>query len=196
MDLPILEMSVDESQDIGIKCMSLVKSPAIQVGWIAFEENQLKFAIENEAEQIVFGPVLIPDQKIYRNDEKFGEYYVTATANSIRSIREKFFKNQNTTAVNTNHQGGQVDAYLMESFISDELKGIPNPKPFDSLPNGTWYVGYKIEDDAIWDDVKSGKFLGFSLEGNFKLDYKNEVDNVLNEITNMITNGLKKLKNK
>tara|TARA_R110000868_G_scaffold97502_1_gene268120 strand:+ start:2808 stop:3398 length:591 start_codon:yes stop_codon:yes gene_type:complete len=196
MDLPILEMSVEGSGDVGIKCMSLVNSPAIQVGWIAFEEHQVKFAIENEDERIVFGAVLIPDQKIYRKDERMGEYYVTATAKSIRAIREQFFKSQNTTQVNTEHKGGKVDAFLLESFISDSSKGISNPKPFETLPDGTWFVGYKIEDEKIWNDVKTGKFLGFSLEGNFNLTPVNlsEEERLIFELTDFIESKLNSLK--
>jgi hypothetical protein len=194
MELPLLQMSVDDSLDIGIKCMSLVGSPAIQVGWVAFSEHQVSFSIESEDERIVFGPVLIPDQKIYRKDEKLGEYNVTATVESIRKIREKFFKSQNTTAVNINHQGVGVQAYLMESFISDSKKGIMSPKPFESLPEGTWYVGYKIEDEQIWNDIKTGKFMGFSLEGSFKLEPdQSEEDTIIDEIEQMISK-LNKLK--
>lgn len=193
MELPLLQMSVDDDTDVGIKCMSLVDRPAIQVGWIAFsQQNEVKFAIESEDERIVFGAVLIPDQKIYRKDEKLGEYHVTASAENIRKIREKFFKSQNTTAVNTNHQGEPVQAYLMESFISDEKKGIPNPEPFSNLPYGTWYVGYKIEDDQVWNDVKSGKFNGFSLEGNFKLEEQTSEDSLINEIEELLNKVNKK----
>ena len=66
MELPVLQMSVDDSIQIGITCMSLVDRPAIKVGWVAFEEQQVKFSIENEEERIVFGAVLIPNQLIYR----------------------------------------------------------------------------------------------------------------------------------
>ena len=191
MNLPILEMSVDDLQDVGINYMSLVKKPAIQVGWVSFAEHEIKFAIENEEERIVFGPVLIPNQKVYRKDEQFGEYYVTATDSSIRAIREKFFKSQRTTAVNTNHSGNDVSAYLMESFISNEAKGISTPEPFGNLPYGTWYVGYKIDDDNIWNDVKSGKFMGFSLEGKFNLELKEtEIDNIISEIENLVNSKL------
>jgi hypothetical protein len=187
MELPVLQMSVDDSVQIGITCMSLVDRPAIKVGWIAFEEQQVKFSIENEEERIVFGAVLIPNQLIYREFEGIGKCNVTCTEANIRKIREKFFKSQNTTAVNTNHQGSPVQAYLMESFISDEKKGIPNPAPFDSLPYGTWYVGYKIEDDQVWEDVKSGKFVGFSLEGQFNLDPQVSEDSIIEEIEQMLS---------
>ena len=187
MELPLLQMSVDDTIQIGITCMSLVEKPAIQVGWIAFNEQQVRFAIENVDERIVFGAVLIPDQKIYRKFEGIGECNVTCTADNIRKIREKFFKTQNTTAVNINHSGAPVQAYLMESFISDEKKGILNPKPFDSLPYGTWYVGYKIEDDGIWADIQAGKFMGFSLEGQFNLEPEQTEDSIIKEMEALLS---------
>jgi hypothetical protein len=187
MDLPILQMSVDDDLDVGIRCMSFVDRPAIEVGWVAFSETELKFAIESEDEKIVFGPVLIPDQKIYRKDERMGEYYVTTTADNIRKIREKFFKTQSTQSVNLNHVGSGVQAFLVESFISDSKKGITNPSPFESLPEGTWFVGYKVEDNKLWDEVKSGKFMGFSLEGNFKLEQEDNVESVLREIEELFS---------
>ena len=192
MELPILQMSVDDGLDIGIRCMSFVDKPAIQVGWIAFSEAELKFAIESEEERIVFGAVLIPDQKIYRKDEKMGEYYVTASKDSIRKIREKFFKTQSTQAVNLNHTGSGVSAYLVESFISDSKKGITNPTPFEALPEGTWFVAYKIEDDKLWEDVKSGKFMGFSLEGEFLLEKQETEETLLREIEAILDSKLNK----
>jgi hypothetical protein len=36
-----------------------------------------------------------------------------------------------------------------------------------ALPPGTWYVGYKINDEETWQDVKEGRLKGFSLSGQF-----------------------------
>lgn len=194
MELPILQMAVDEDGDNGIQCISLVNNPAIQVGWIAFSEQQVKYAIESEDERIVSGPVLIPNQKIYRKFDGIGECYVTASAEAVRQTRDKFFKNKNTDMVSAEHGGKKVNAYLVESFISNSQRGMPSPKPFERLPDGTLFMSYKIEDDAIWEDVKSGKFLGFSLEGNFRLEEeKNEDMRIVEEIEQLL-NKLNKLK--
>lgn len=192
MDFPILEMSVNEGDSLGIKCVSLVKNPAIQVGWIAFSEQEITFAIESEEEKIVFGPALIPNQKIPRKSIGEGDFYVTASEQSIKNIRDKFFKEKNTDIVNTEHEGDKRSAYLVESFISSSR--IPSPAPFDKLPQGTLFMSYKIEDDNLWNDVKSGKFLGFSIEGNFELNHTSQEEKVISEIRKMIESKLNKRK--
>jgi hypothetical protein len=37
-----------------------------------------------------------------------------------------------------------------------------------SLPKGTWFGIFKINDDETWKKVKDGTFNGFSIEGNFQ----------------------------
>jgi hypothetical protein len=35
------------------------------------------------------------------------------------------------------------------------------------LPDGTWMIGVKVDDDATWQAVKNGEVKGFSIEGWF-----------------------------
>lgn len=64
---------------------------------------------------------------------------------------------------NTMH-AGPVTGRLVESFVSTpetlEKMGVPP----GVLPTG-WWVGFKIDDDAAWEGVKSGKYRAFSIEG-------------------------------
>lgn len=57
-------------------------------------------------------------------------------------------------------------ADMIESFLVTpekiEKMGLP-----ESMPLG-WWVGYQINDDATWNDVKSGKLTGFSVHGRGK----------------------------
>ena len=43
------------------------------------------------------------------------------------------------------------------------------PKGFD-LPDGTWFVSMKINNNDIWNKAKSGEINGISLEGFFDLE--------------------------
>ena len=36
------------------------------------------------------------------------------------------------------------------------------------MPEGTWMVSLKVEDDQLWQEIKAGKYKGFSIEGLFK----------------------------
>ncbi|MDE2099053.1 MAG: hypothetical protein KGL39_17500 [Patescibacteria group bacterium] len=58
-----------------------------------------------------------------------------------------------------------VKAALVESivFTAEKLAalGIPN----GTVPEG-WWAGYHIQDDAVWEKVKSGEYRAFSIGGS------------------------------
>ena len=53
-----------------------------------------------------------------------------------------------------------------QSLIVDKKNGIC-PTAFKDLPDGTWIVGCKIDNDEGWNAVKSGEVEGFSIDGYF-----------------------------
>lgn len=53
-----------------------------------------------------------------------------------------------------------------QSLIIDKENGIC-PTAFKDLPDGTWIVGCKVDNDAVWNAVKSGEVKGFSIDGYF-----------------------------
>ena len=44
---------------------------------------------------------------------------------------------------------------------------MPAPKGFEDLPDGSWFGSYKVDNEAVWNDIKAGTFKGFSVEGMF-----------------------------
>ena len=70
---------------------------------------------------------------------------------------------------------------MIQSFIKDADKGI-DPKGFESVSNGSWFTAYKVENDKVWESIKSGEFKGFSVEGLFELEEYDELDELINEI--------------
>ena len=53
-----------------------------------------------------------------------------------------------------------------QSMILDKENGIC-PKAFKDLPDGSWLVGCKVDNNEVWDAVKSGEVKGFSIDGYF-----------------------------
>jgi hypothetical protein len=55
---------------------------------------------------------------------------------------------------------------------------------FKDLPDGTWFISAKVENDEVWNKIKSGEVKGFSVEGIFnflrKPKLENEIYNILN----------------
>jgi hypothetical protein len=133
-------------------------------------EKMQAFAVINEEERIVVGPAMIPDKRIFRRDEDGTEYEVFFTKNTIRIIAEKFFKKGFQNNGNEMHDSSKpVDMVFFQSWIADESKGIPKMKQFEDLPDGTWFLGAKVNSDDAWAKVKDGTFKGFSVEGMFDM---------------------------
>jgi len=173
-DLPIYKLNIsmtDESS--GVEFVALVDKPAIdEIGYgsglfLKFSDEKYTFKATDEEKQIVSGPLLVPDAPIYRN-EKGQEFYVEFSKESIYNIIKKFFKQGNTSNVNKMHDAKQIaqDVYMIESFIIDRSKMSP-PIGFEDLPDGAWFGSYKVDDATIWNEIKAGKFKGFSVEGMF-----------------------------
>jgi len=172
MELPIYELKIDETiQDKAeVSFIALVDSPAIKRDFLAFSEA-IKFDL-NEDKHIITGPLMVPDQLIYRKSEKFGEHYVKFSADTIRQIAIKFSKKGYHNQVNLMHEADlQVDGLTMfESFISDKTRGTKCVEAFSDLPDGTWFGSFYVENPKVWEAIKAGQVKGFSVEGMF--DYE------------------------
>lgn len=175
MDLPIyqLEISDDLNDGAEVDFVALVDRPAIERNFLKFNEAKANFAIQSEDKRIVSGALMLADTPIYRNDLN-GEYYVTFTKATIEKIAQKFFKKGYQSNVNLMHDGDkQVEGVTMfESFIVDSERGIQAMKGFEDAPEGSWFGSFKVENDEVWNKIKSGEFKGFSVEGIF--NYKKE----------------------
>jgi len=139
---------------------------------------RLSFAIQNEDERIITGPLMIPEQLIYRNNERFGEHYVKFSAETIRQIAIKFAKKGYQKNVNLMHDADmQVNgATMFESFISDSSRGVKPMEQFSDLPDGTWFGSFYVENPEVWKLVKEGNVRGFSVEGMFDYEVPESMD--------------------
>jgi hypothetical protein len=130
------------------------------------------FSFKSDQEKrIISGPAMIPNELIYRKDKEGKEYNVVFSEETIQKIVEKYFKSQYTTNFNLQHKKSLLaqGVYLIESFVIDEERGINAPKGFEDLPNGSWFISCKVDNDEIWNDfIKEGVFKGFSVEGFFQ----------------------------
>lgn len=194
MDLPVylLDISEDMNDDAEVDYVALVDKPAIQKNWNAFK-NQQRFEVVSEDKRIISGPLMLADVPIFRSDATYGDYYVVFSKDTIFKIAQKFFKKGYQSNVNLMHSpNAQVDGVTMfESFITDENRGILPMKGFEDAPDGSWFGSFKVDNQDVWNDVKEGKFKGFSVEGLFT--YKTK-PNKEQELMNAIKEILQKVK--
>lgn len=191
-ELPIVKaILTDDNQ--GLKFMSAVESPAIMVNWVKFnDEKPIKMAIQNEEQQIVFAPALIPDLPIYRN-HKGREFYLMFDKETIEQIALKFAKDNLLNSIDLNHDGIKLSGVqIYQSFVTNEHT-VDNVKAFETLPIGTWFVGAKVDNQDVWQLIKEEKLNGWSIDGlfEFKIDDSlsdNEIEQMIDEVLNSTKN--------
>jgi hypothetical protein len=190
--IPIYELIINEdpNSDKMVSAISLVDAPAIGEKFMLFkeQEKQINYAMVDEAEGIVIGAALIPNQQIYRKDPDGKEYYVFMTEKTIQQIAVKFFEKNNHHNGNEQHDPNKpVEVVFYQSWIADETKGVPKLKGFEHLPNGTWFIGGVVKDEEVKKKIKEGTYQGFSIEGSFFMKQsENEIDDVINEIKKLV----------
>ena len=153
----------------GMTCISLVDRPAVEKDFLALAEQAapVQFAVADEDRQLVWGVVARADFPIYRNDETFGEYYVTYTAEVIRKMAEKYLAEGRQNEVDLQHDGKMVEGVQLVQFvIKDTARGVV-PAGFDDVADGSLFAEFHVTDPDIWQAVKDGTYNGFSLEGLF-----------------------------
>ena len=167
----IVELVIDEdSQELAIDAISLVSAPAIEENWVFFgkEKNNLTLAKVDEEKRMLVSPALIPDKQIFRYDPNTdSEYYVYFSKDTVRKASELYLKNNNHHKATEEHSERVSGVLTVESWIIEDTKTDKSTLYGFSLPKGTWMVKMKIENEDLWQKIKSGELKGLSIEGYF-----------------------------
>jgi len=171
MELPIYELKIQEdlADDAEVSFVALVDKPAIQKDFLVFNEQKLAFAIQDEEQHIISGPLMLADEPIIRNNAKYGQHFIKFSAETIKEIAIKFSKKGYQKNVNLMHdENMQLDGLVMfESFIVDSKRGIKPMNGFEDVKDGSWFGSFYVENPDAWQLIKDGKVKGFSVEGMF-----------------------------
>lgn len=162
-------------EDDTITAFAITASPAIQVDFIKFSEQELEkinFSIQSEEKQIFAGPLMIPDKLMNRIDEETGEEYLGYfSAETIEKISERFFDKGIQKNINMEHK---VPIYsgvsITQAWLIDDDKidkAFSEKYGYKNLPIGTWMGVMKVFDKELWNELKNSNFKGFSVEGFF-----------------------------
>lgn len=167
LNLPLFSITPDmDDENQGMFLVSLVDDPAIEVDFLAFNnEEKLSFAVQDEEKHIVTGPAIIADVPIYRRN-KNGEFYVVFKKDDIPAIVEKFMQRGLSNFINIMHEEDSLtntDAVMIESYFINKERGI-YPQEFKNITDGSWFCSFKILNEDIWQQIKSGDLKGFSIE--------------------------------
>jgi len=192
----IVELVIaDDSQELAIDAISLVNSPAIEQDFVFFgkEKNNLTFAKIDEEKRMLVSPALIPNKQIFRYDPNTdSEYYVYFSPDTVKKAAELYLKHNNHHKATYEHKDRVSGVLTVESWIKEGDMDKSKLYGFD-LPNGTWFVKMKIENDELWQKIKAGELKGLSIEGYFtdkmeKMSEKAPTDEEILKALNQIIN--------
>lgn len=153
-----------------INRISLVDEPAIEQDFLAFSKTHQLFSADEE-KRIIVGPVMIPEKRMYRDDSNGSGFYVYFSEETVRVAAHRWLMEDRNHKFNLDHSTDTASVSVIESWLVDD-PDMDKSKAlgFTAIPKGTWFIAAKIEDDHVWEAVKSGQFHGFSIEGIFHFE--------------------------
>jgi hypothetical protein len=184
MEIEVIELIIDENNDFsGIHAVSVVESPAIEEDFVYLNSQEIKLAEIDKEKRILMGPALIPNKKIYRNNGKI-EYYIFFSEDTVRRASELFLSRGNQNNSTLEHEIKLNGLSVVESWIVEDSKLDKSTKYGLSMPEGTWMISMKVNNDDIWDNyVKTGRVKGFSIEGFFADNADRPMEEVEEELS-------------
>lgn len=186
--LPLYECAGTDD-GAGVKLISLVSRPAIGVGFMMFsaEERTTPLAFFHDEEMLVTGPAIIPGLRIYRRDDKRGEYDVFFSKETVKLLSQRYLMESRQSNASIEH-GDSIDATtLVESWLVRDPGNDKAASMGFSVPDGTWMVTMKVTDPAVWGMLKESGVTGFSIEGMFALDQVDPDDVALANIIDILS---------
>jgi hypothetical protein len=131
--------------------------------------NMQEFAIVDDEKKLLVGPAMIPNKMMARKDFATNNiYFVYFSEETIEKLQRKFMRNKLLDAANVEHKNEFIeDVTVVESWIVEDATFDKQKKYGFDNPIGTWMIIMKINNDEIWDKVKSGDLKGFSVQGYF-----------------------------
>ncbi len=166
-ELDIIELIIDENNlEDGIEAISLVESPAIEENFVALSQHKVEFKSVDEDKRIVVGLALVPDREIFRKSGDYS-YKIMFSKETVKKASELYLKRLKNNNATLEHELSVKGVSLIESWIVEDPNMDKSNLYNLDAPEGAWAVVMKIDNDEIWEDVKLGKYLGFSIEGFF-----------------------------
>lgn len=189
-------LSIDQGPIAGPGGKSNNSSSTSPSGSVANNASlQFSFGAIDEEKRVVAGPLMIPNKFILRRDSDGEPYYVFFSKDTIKRIQERFNTRGLQNVTDVDHDGELLENnILLEQWIIESREHDKSRYyGYNSLPTGTWFGTYKVNNDETWEKIKDGSVKGFSIAGDFinkaepiqntEEALLSKVVNILNEIS-------------
>lgn len=165
---------LDGDESYGVKNIAFTGNPAIKLVGLALTDVEKQLIFQDEKKMQVCAPLLVP-MKVYRYDQKDGDFYVQFTEEVIEKVAKNMMKNLSMSgqeSIFTNeHSDQKLNAYIFELMLVDnEIKQnfIKENYNYDMPLGGVWLT-VQCDDRGTYDYIVENKKLGFSIDGLFPL---------------------------
>lgn len=160
-----IELKIKDPKD-GIFAISLVESPAIEEDFVYLSKDEINLQVIDDEKRIVVGFALVPEKRILRimGGKKFNIWF---SKDTVRQAGELYMKNLNLKSFTVEHERKVDGITTIELWTVEDPKNDKanlyklNPK------GGELVVMSKIENDQVWNEIKEGKYKGYSIEAMF-----------------------------
>ena len=165
----IFELVIEDENVDEVFAISLVEEPAIESNFVFFSKEKVQFQAVSNEKRLVMGPILIPDKKILRIDERTGNpYYVFFKPQTIKRLSEMYLQKKYVSNATLEHDENIDGISLVESWVVESREKDKSRLYGLNVPLHTWMGTFKVDNDEIWNNyVKTGEVKGFSIEGLF-----------------------------
>lgn len=144
--------------------MSLVDEPAIELDFVFLSKQKPRhILLEKEDRHLIVGAALIPEQPIYRNQDG-EEFYIQFSRQTIEAMAHKFLSHHRIDNFTLGHDSQIEGISVVESWTKEGPGDKAVGYGFKDIPDGTWMIMAKVEDEELWQMVKNGEVKGFSIE--------------------------------
>lgn len=165
--MDLYKVKYDGENDGDLYGISIVDDPANGFDFIALnKQKQVIKLSSDEKKKILYGIVLRPEQKIYREFEDGTPFQLMFDAPTIERFSQDFMKKgyQRNSTFNHDHNNWLEGTTVVENWIvmnkeNDKASEIGLP-----IENGDWVIGMKLSDELWSEYVETGKAKGFSID--------------------------------
>lgn len=164
--MEVFKVKYEEETDGDLYGISIVDDPANGFDFIAMSKKmEIKLATDQK-KKILYGIVLRPEQKIYREFEDGTPFQLMFDAPTIERFSQDFMMKgyQKNTTFNHEDNNWLEGTTVVENWIvmdkgNDKGSAIGLP-----VENGDWCIGMKLSDQLWSEYIETGKAKGFSID--------------------------------
>jgi len=139
------------------------------------EATTLNAYLSKDEKMQVLAPLLIPDKKVFRNDEigRYNMVFSKETISELRSVAMQRGVFEKKDLFKDTHEGKEAPSYVVEQWLSED----ENDKAYSEYglnvkrnPVGTWFVLSQVTDKTYWEkEIKANKKHAYSIEALMNL---------------------------